>query len=64
MFADHFYLNRRRVVAAAAVFWLFTSAGCSLFKSERWNIDHYRDPQALSVEKSLSREKPIVASPF
>jgi hypothetical protein len=47
-------------IGALLVSW----GGCHAFDGERWNLDQYRDEQAVDIEKRLSREKPIVANPF
>lgn len=41
-----------------------TLGGCQMWNAEQWNLDRYRDTRAVDIEEGLSREKPIVESPF
>jgi len=35
-----------------------------MWHPDRWDLDRYRDERAVDIEGHLSREDPIVASPF
>ena len=56
--------NRRAVWLAATFLGLTFAAGCAIFEADRWNLDRYRDKQAVDIEERLDREKPVVESPF
>jgi hypothetical protein len=43
---------------------LVLAGGCAAWDAERWSIDRLRDERSLDIEQRLSREKPIVQSPF
>jgi hypothetical protein len=40
------------------------AGGCSLVDADRWNLDRFRDEQAVDIEQRLTRQEPIVKSPF
>ena len=40
------------------------ACGCAAWDAERWSIDRLRDERSLDIEQRLSRDKPIVQSPF
>jgi len=43
---------------------LVLAGGCAAWDTERWSIDRLCDERSLDIEQRLSREKPIVQSPF
>jgi hypothetical protein len=51
-------------LSAAVLLLLIQTSGCALWNADRWNLDRYRDQQAVDIEQNLSRKKPIVANPF
>jgi hypothetical protein len=43
---------------------LAAACGCSLWDTDRWSLDRYRDDRALDIEERLERSEPIVKNPF
>lgn len=57
-------LLRRAFLAGVVLLLVGLPLGCARWNPERWDLDHYRDERAVDIEKHLSREEPIIASPF
>jgi hypothetical protein len=64
MYWLHLHSNRRALVAAVILSLPFLAGGCARWDKNLWNLDRYRDEQAIDIEKRLERDEPIVKNPF
>ena len=53
-----------KAIALVTLLSLVLAGGCAAWDAERWSIDRLRDERSLDIEQRLSRDKPIVQSPF